>query len=670
MVAFSIPFVVLIAIATLYVIVLMRTVSNGELLIERQRILQSADRYLLETYNVQSLRRGYLLTANDMYREDVEFAIARARKIGAQLHADAAARDDREIIARANGLFEQWLRGYVEPSLRLRARVPVQSVVAARAVARTIHACCGELSDAEMLDELVPQLEDALYDFTKRQGENGMDSVIMSQANTDVARLKAALRAHDSAGAQRELQALDTHLASIVRSLVDQDIELRMTILEPREQEEIRQFRRTIQDFAAAQHDRSLQQQEQMHELAMMTRSVSWILPAAALLLLAWVIWRVLKRVTHSINEVNHAAEGLEHGETEPRVPVTGNDEFALLACNFNRMAAAIERRTLEAFLVVEQGELLQSCHSVKEALHLVRTLGERWFGAGGALYLATASRIDLVFIARWDGEPGNLRNEFSSEECWALRLGRMYFSGEGAKGRCTHLENITAPSTCIPLHAFGELSGLLVLFDHYSETAGDRRSPRSLEFIRAASDQVALAIANLQLRESLRNESIRDPATQLYNRRYMEEVLEREVHRAARHHQPLSVLMFDIDRFKTYNMSNGDSAGDRVMQVLGKMLLEFFRAEDAVFRFSGEEFVALLADLDPEDAAQRAEQLRAAVEQLKIEDEGTALPGITISVGMATFPADATDAASILDHARRALAAAKRRGRNRVIRL
>ncbi len=118
----------------------------------------------------------------------------------------------------------------------------------------------------------------------------------------------------------------------------------------------------------------------------------------------------------------------------------------------------------------------------------------------------------------------------------------------------------------------------------------------KEMRLATAKAEQVTLALANLKLRERLRNQSIRDPLTALFNRRYLEETLERELRRSVRHGRPLTVIMLDLDHFKTFNDSFGHAAGDAVLQASGDLLQTFLRKEDIACRFGGEELAIVLS--------------------------------------------------------------------------
>jgi diguanylate cyclase (GGDEF)-like protein len=173
-----------------------------------------------------------------------------------------------------------------------------------------------------------------------------------------------------------------------------------------------------------------------------------------------------------------------------------------------------------------------------------------------------------------------------------------------------------------------------------------------------------ALIITNTQLRETLKQQSIRDPLTGLFNRRYMEEMLKREVSRVTRHLRPLGVIMIDIDHFKRFNDTFGHAEGDRLLRDIGRFLQGRVRGEDIACRYGGEEFILILPDASLEIVQKRAEQLCREVNGPTIHPRH----GITLSLGVAVYPQHGRTIEAVLRAADVALYRAKQEGRNRVV--
>jgi diguanylate cyclase (GGDEF)-like protein len=177
----------------------------------------------------------------------------------------------------------------------------------------------------------------------------------------------------------------------------------------------------------------------------------------------------------------------------------------------------------------------------------------------------------------------------------------------------------------------------------------------------------VGLSVANIRLREALRAQSTKDPLTGLYNRRYLQEMLDREIRRAIRSEQALGVLMLDLDHFKNFNDTYGHDAGDAVLRETASFLVRSIRAEDFVCRYGGEEFVVILPTADLRAAEARAQRIRAKLRDLVILHNGRSLGLITASIGVAALPGHGTNEKDLLQAADAALYRAKREGRDRV---
>jgi len=180
-------------------------------------------------------------------------------------------------------------------------------------------------------------------------------------------------------------------------------------------------------------------------------------------------------------------------------------------------------------------------------------------------------------------------------------------------------------------------------------------------------ADQLGLAIANLKLRETLRNQSIRDALTGLFNRRYMEETLERELARAERGRRPLTVIMLDLDHFKQFNDTYGHEAGDMLLREAGRIMRTIIRRSDLACRYGGEEFVLILPDAPLEIGLTCLERLRTGVRELAVPIRGQTASAITLSAGIATYPEHGVDSGSLLQASDRALYRAKHEGRDRI---
>ena len=180
-------------------------------------------------------------------------------------------------------------------------------------------------------------------------------------------------------------------------------------------------------------------------------------------------------------------------------------------------------------------------------------------------------------------------------------------------------------------------------------------------------AEGMALALANIKLREILRDQAIRDPLTGLFNRRYMIETFERELARAQRHGDSLGVIMMDLDKFKNFNDTFGHDMGDRLLTAFGDFIRDIIRKEDVACRWGGEEFVLILPGASLNAGLARAEEIRSRAKELQIPT-GTPHRPVTLSLGVAVYPEHGSTTDELLKAADTALYRAKRGGRNRVM--
>jgi diguanylate cyclase (GGDEF)-like protein len=211
---------------------------------------------------------------------------------------------------------------------------------------------------------------------------------------------------------------------------------------------------------------------------------------------------------------------------------------------------------------------------------------------------------------------------------------------------------------------ALGETLGFFSLA--YSQT--DYFSEEISSLVSTVAEQIGLALANLRLQENLRNQSVRDPLTGVFNRRYMEETLERELHRAARNHTVLSVIMIDLDYFKLLNDTYKHDGGDTVLREIAHIFQANTRQGDVVCRYGGEEFTIILPDAGIEETLHRAEELRKLIANLTVFHRNLVISSITISLGVAAYPEHGDNKEDLLLAADTALYQAKNQGRNKVL--
>ncbi len=316
----------------------------------------------------------------------------------------------------------------------------------------------------------------------------------------------------------------------------------------------------------------------------------------------------------------------------------------------------------------------LRASVTAAEVYATIECFGPQLFqGTNGKLYLAHPPGKHLEPVASW-GDKSLSGQTFAIQDCWGLRQSQPHrVRDPKSELLCVHVtadSKSAQPYLCVPLFAEGETLGLLHLRCVEEEStapaiAGSMESYLNLAV--ALAEETSLALANLRARDSLHEQSIRDSLTGLYNRRFLEEYLLRELARADRKKHPLSIVTMDIDHFKRINDALGHGAGDIVLRRVGLLLQGFVRQSDIACRVGGEEFSVLLPEASMQIATQRAEAIRKAVQELKLKYEDHTLSAITISLGVAAFPDHGTTPAALLHAADQALYDAKYRGRDRV---
>jgi diguanylate cyclase (GGDEF)-like protein len=329
------------------------------------------------------------------------------------------------------------------------------------------------------------------------------------------------------------------------------------------------------------------------------------------------------------------------------------------------RQRVELERSNTEMRLINRLADLLQSCSTIDDAYSVAtKSCAELLSKFSGSISVMQTARDVLDRKVGWGQAFGE--DSFASADCWALRLGHPHISGASG-ARCAHLSgSLTERYLCVPMMGSSRPMGAV----HVMSTAGDcdnlEDGPANRLTIVVAG-QLSMAFANLRLRDSLREMSIRDPLTGLFNRRYMEETLNRELDLAARNRTRVAVLVLDIDQFKAFNDTYGHDAGDAILQAVSEVLTRYSRTSDVACRFGGEEFLVILPNCSLEDAQLRADEIRRRISALRIPYRGLSLSGPTISCGLAAFPEHGDNAEGLIHIADRALYAAKDAGRDQV---
>jgi len=334
---------------------------------------------------------------------------------------------------------------------------------------------------------------------------------------------------------------------------------------------------------------------------------------------------------------------------------------------------ADLERWNRKISLLADVSNLVQACATPEQAYQVVSHAGLELFPATtGALFIYSASRNELEAKASW-GQPdlGPSERVLVPADCWALRRGREFRIEDSSTGPlCAHVPSARSGRyLCVPMIAQGEVLGVVHLRQDLSRMEPtDSTIAMNEKLVATLAERLASALTNIKLRESLRNQSIRDPLTGLFNRRYMEESLALEVLRAERRQRALVVVMLDLDHFKRFNDAYGHDAGDQVLREVGALMNSRIRGGDIACRYGGEEFALILPETNLETARRRVDQLRIGIAQLDIRYRGQPVSNITVSAGIAAFPVNGKTGEDLLHAADQALYQAKAEGRDRIV--
>ena len=338
--------------------------------------------------------------------------------------------------------------------------------------------------------------------------------------------------------------------------------------------------------------------------------------------------------------------------------------ECERISAGADAQSAALKKASADLAILSEMADLLQTASGLDEVDEPIQLALQRLYPANpGAVCQFRESRDRLQLHAVWGGfvQPA----AFPPDDCLAIRLGRPYTVAPGEqKPRCRHIDDEILGYTCRPMSAQGNVLGVLSI-----ELAEDEAANHKLlDLAQLTAEHLSLALANLRLRQQLRDASIRDVLTGLYNRRFCEEMLARELPRAKRDNSRLSILMLDVDHFKQVNDTFGHSAGDRVLHEIGAMMQNSFRGGDVCCRYGGEEFLIVLPSTDVAGAKNRAERLREDIKRISFDHNGSIVGPVTVSIGVATFPEPVPDGEIFVAAADTALYRAKDEGRDRVV--
>jgi diguanylate cyclase (GGDEF)-like protein len=328
----------------------------------------------------------------------------------------------------------------------------------------------------------------------------------------------------------------------------------------------------------------------------------------------------------------------------------------------------ALQRRRSEKVgeLLTHLDELLQGCLTTEEACAVIGRVGPQLFPAeDGSLWTIRQSQKLVEPLVQWPAANAGVR-EFATTACYALRSGRTYFVDDMQVGPlCNHLATPLPTSyICIPLITWGGTTGLL----HLRHPPRTHSAQIDRKLATSAAGRITVALANLTLRAELHTLSVRDLVTGLFNRRYMEESLEREVHRATRNQRQVGIIVLDLDGLQHLNENFGRDAGDAWLREAGHTLQQGVRGSDIVSRSGAEAFTIIMPDTTSAATLQRAEQLRTALKELWAQHQGAAAGPFNCSLGLSLFPDHGSTGEAVLRASEAASKRAKSGGGDRVL--
>jgi diguanylate cyclase (GGDEF)-like protein len=307
-----------------------------------------------------------------------------------------------------------------------------------------------------------------------------------------------------------------------------------------------------------------------------------------------------------------------------------------------------------------EMTTLLQIVPSASKALDVAKEFSARIFNPRpGAFYMVEPdSMLSLKFS--WGKVDEVFEPRLKASACWGISKGQPHFSRNSSAIKCDH----TSPfdhTVCVPVISQNKLEGLLII----ELLEDDEANESFLRSVDAFSGQLALSFHNLQLKSELQSLSMRDPLTDLYNRRFMEESFHKLIAQCARTPFDISVAILDIDFFKKVNDTFLHAGGDYVLSEFSKLLKDSVRANDVVCRYGGEEFVVIFNGLGTQGALDKANKFREAFNNLHISYMGNTISPLSVSIGVASFRVHGTTPDQVLKAADTALYLAKKAGRN-----
>ena len=309
--------------------------------------------------------------------------------------------------------------------------------------------------------------------------------------------------------------------------------------------------------------------------------------------------------------------------------------------------------------------EHLDMCVTSEEATQVIRRFFDEAMDVwAGEIWMMNASRNLLERTALWGGAEHDQTTTMDPMDCWGMRGGRPHsVDPKGAGLPCKHFPVPPRRSMCIPLKGSSEIMGVLTTWKMTENTETSWHG--YLLRISAISEVLTMGLSSLLMREVLRSQSIRDPLTSLFNRRYLEESFDREVARAARQESTVGLIVFDIDNFKLFNDRFGHRAGDTALIKISEVLRDIIRTEDVVCRYGGEEFAVIMPGAPLSVTIERAKSIGSGIREAAVQEDSRTLDRLTVSLGVAVYPDHGLNRTDLMEAADQAMFEAKRSGRD-----
>ncbi|MEO7796045.1 MAG: diguanylate cyclase, partial [Thermoanaerobaculia bacterium] len=651
--------------------------SGQRELLSSEELVQTSETLLRLVLEAETGERGFALTGHAPYLVPFESAGRSWTAVVHDLEVGFAGDSEQlERLRRIDEQFSVWLSQVALPVISRRRELPPSHMEAIRDFRSALFALLeereeGRLGEAASAQErrraLIAELRQALQAALTPLDEPSLRAH-WSEVLQSLAVLEGAIASNVSPAAR---SAATYALLRRANSAADASIAAERLALAPitsgAGKERVDAIRRLQGDLVARERGRL---ETVLARSARRERIAIWVaIGGLALALMLGVVstWLLSRHFLMSLRSIGRAAEKLAAGDLRQRLAQVEGDDLGRLARSFNLMADRLAAREREVTLLHDLGQLLQSAIDEDEALQIVaRLLPALMPGTSGSIFVLTGSRNELKCRASFGGGAREGPRDLPPSSCWSIRTGQTYFVLDPAtQVLCDHLATPAWPYICVPLSAQGQTLGLLHL-ESPPEGGADRLTA-ALGLLPAVASEVALALGNLTLRAELLAKSVRDPLTGLFNRRYLEETLAREIDRSQRKTTPLSVAIVDLDHFKGLNDKWGHEAGDQVLKRFSELLQAQFRTQDVLCRYGGEEFALVFPDCTLDQAEKRAEGFLGALQALEISYGSETIRGLNASIGIAGFPQHGRTQEALLRQADHALYEAKRGGRAQV---